>query len=832
MAHRLLDQGWHLKRRDTSKPLEQDFASALNWISTKVPSTVYQTLLETGVIPNPFYGTNELEVQWVGEADWLYKLEFNAETTNHQRFLCFDGLDTFATVWLNGTPILKSDNMFVPHRLDITNLIQSGHNELCILLESAWHQGLALEAANGGKRPLWNGDSSRLHVRKAQYHYSWDWGPKIVDLGLWRPIRLETASASIVDWHCPVQLNHDLTEAIIDLSVQLEGDLHNVQLEVALLDPDGRELEQIKLDASNGTVQHTFHLEQPKLWYPHLYGQQPLYTVRMRLERESDTNSRELLDAKSQRIGIRQIRLVQEPVESEQGRSFFFEINGIPMFVGGANWIPDDLMLTRVTRERYAQRINQAKTANMQMLRVWGGGIYEDDAFYDLCDEAGVLVWQDFMFGCGIYPAYEAFVANVKREAIANIKRLRHHPSIAIWTGNNEDYQLSYSLGLYKAHLPLEENPELPARVIYERILPTLIAELDPGRYYQPGSPFIGTNPDDATQGDKHTWEVWGNNAKPYRDYEWLGGRFISEFGMAAAPNVETIESVLPENERHPWSRTFEHHMRAGEGMRRLHGYIIDTQAHPQSFEEYIYATQLVQSEALDCAYRIWRRKWGHHGKRSIGGALVWQINDCWEVTSWAVIDSHAKPKPAYYAIKRALEPITITIWNSKAVWAVNGTLEPKNVQLELRAINLNGQELANETRAVTLLANATTELGVWNPDIGPEPTVIAVRLLEHDRVIARHALFPEPFKHFDFQNPGLEIERLGNELHLKVSKPVKGVYIREDGFNHNMFDLIPGDTQVVHASRIGSNLKAQWLGGAGTIKIKNLKPKRELATD
>jgi beta-mannosidase len=812
MTHRSLDQGWQLKARNKTLDIDQDFSSTTDWITTKAPSTVYQTLLEAGHIPNPFYGTNELNVQWVGETDWLYKLEFRVEQSSTERFLCFDGLDTFATVWLNGTPILNSDNMFVPHRLNVTHLMQTGENELWILFESAWHKGLALQAANGGPRPLWNGDSSRLHVRKAQYHYGWDWGPKLVDLGLWRSVRLETTSASITDWHCPVQLHGDFSQAVLDVHAYLEGQLQNTQLEVALLDPEGRELERVQCPVIDGSVTCAFT--------------QPLYTVRMRLERDN-----EVLDAKSQRIGVRQIRVLQEPIENQPGRSFCFEVNGIEMFLGGANWIPDDLMLARVTLDRYAQRIQQAKNANMQMLRVWGGGIYEDDTFYDLCDEMGLLVWQDFMFACGIYPAHEAFTENIRREATANIKRLRHHPSIAIWTGNNEDYQLAHKMDLYKPHLSPENNPEVPARALYESVLPALVNQFDPGRYYQPGSPFIGHNPDDPTQGDKHTWEVWGNEAKPYRNYEHLGGRFVSEFGMAAAANIETIKSVLPDREHHPWSPSFEHHTKADDGMRRLYGYIIDTQAHPQNFEDYVYATQLVQSEALDCAYRIWRRQWGYAGQRGISGALVWQLNDCWEVTSWAVIDAHAKPKPAYYTIKRALEPITINIWNDHAIWAVNTTLEPKSLQLELRSIGLDGQELAKETRTVTLQANATTELGHWKPNTDEKPSVIAVRLLENGRVIARHSLFPEPFKHFDFQNPELEIERHGNELHLKVKKPVKGVYIREEGFSHNMFDLIPGDTQVVLASRVDSNVQAQWLGGSGTIRIKSRsKPTRELA--
>jgi beta-mannosidase len=815
MTQRLLEQNWKLKRRNQKLSLEADFATKENWYATTAPSTVYQTLLDRGVITDPFYNTGELDVQWVGEADWLYKLEFNADKSEKSAWLCFDGLDTFATVWLNGLQILKSENMFVPQRVEVA---LQAKNALHILFESAWHKGLELQRVHGGKRPLWNGDSSRLYVRKAQYHYSWDWGPKLLDLGLWRSVRLETFSARIAEWHCQTELNASLDRANLTISVKLEAAFKAAKLVMSLLDPNGTELSKAIVDASD-QVEHRFLVDQPKLWYPHLYGDQPLYTVIFELVRDGQH-----LDFKTQKIGLRQIRVVQEAIAGETGSSFYFEINGIPILMGGANWIPDDLMLTRVTRKRYAQRINQTKAANMQMLRVWGGGIYEDDAFYDLCDEAGILVWQDFMFGCGIYPSHPEFVENIKLEAVANIKRLRHHPCLAIWTGNNEDYSLGFAKGLYKTNLPAEQNPEMPARVIYEHLLPELIEEFDPGRYYQPGSPFYGTYPDDQSVGDRHTWDVWGGPARPYRDYSQLEGRFVSEFGMASAAHLTTLEAVLPPEERHPQSRGFEHHMKADDGMRRLNTYITDTQKLPQNLSEYVYATQLVQSEALDCAYRIWRRHWGVAGKRAVGGALVWQINDCWAVSSWAIIDSSATPKPAYYTIKRALEPISINLWTDGSVWALNTSLTPVSCKLELQALNLAGVELNFETREIQIPANSVLELGVFSPK-HHQAVVIATRLLARNRVIARHALFPEPFKYFDFQAPDIQLELHGKNLQISSKKPVKGVFIHGLDLTDNMFDLIPGDVQTLRLSSIPESLKVQWLGGSGVIALSRYEP-------
>jgi beta-mannosidase len=811
-----LHTNWWFKRRDPARSLETDFENTNAWLETTVPTSVYQGLLEAGLIPDPFFGTNELDVQWVAEADWLYRTRFDAPNLETITELCFDGLDTYATVWLNGIEILRNDNMFTPRRVEVSSLIRPKDNELRILFQSAWHRGLEEQARHGGPRPLWNGDSSRLYVRKAQFHYSWDWGPKLVDAGPWRAIRLETYQARIVDYHAPVTLHENLRHAEIDVRLHLEGKFADAKLELSILDPDGRSVANTQLPATDEAT-HRFELNEPRLWFPHLYGEQPLYTLHVVLERDGT-----VLHETTQRFGIRRLRVVQEPVANEPGSSFTFEVNNIPMFVGGANWIPDDVMLSRISPERYRTRVQQARNANMQMLRVWGGGIYEDDAFYDACDELGLLVWQDFMFGCGIYPAHAELLQSVRLEATANLKRLRHHPCLAIWTGNNEDYQIGFGR-FYRPDLTPEENPEMPARVIYERLLPELVTQLDPERYYQPGSPFWGDDPDDPTRGDRHTWDVWGRAARPYRDYQQLEGRFVSEFGMAAAPNLETLKAALPLEEQTPWSRGFEHHMKAGEGMRRLSAYITDTQPLPHDLETYVYATQLVQSEALGCAYTIWRRRWGRPGKRAVSGALVWQINDCWPVTSWAIIDSSQTPKPAYYSVKRALEPITVNLWTDNAVWALNGTLQPRTLTLELRAVTLDGLEVAREERSVTLEANATTELGAWRPDTH-EPVVISARLLDAERVVARAALFPEPFKHHRFLDPCLEVTRLDrHRLRLRVQRPAKGVYFTGSTLSDNMLDLVPGDDQMLELHDDATTLNAQWLGGQAQFTLEGI---------
>ena len=823
-----LHSGWSFKQRNPEENLEPDLVGD-GWRSAQVPGTAHTDLLAHGLIPDPFYGTNELEVQWVGETDWLYKLEFEIDQSEissrlePQTDLCFDGLDTFARVWLNGELILESDNMFVAHRVNVTQKLRAGRNELQVLFENSWDRGKQLEAANGGPLPRWNGDSSRLFIRKAQYHYGWDWGPKLITTGFWRDVRLETFTARIVDVHVPIVVSDDLTSAEFAIKLELEGNISASSLHLTLRDPNGNLVEEARIKASH--TDHVFTVIKPELWWPNGYGPQALYSLEVVLERDAT-----VLDSRTLKLGARKLRLLEEPLVADPGTSFVFEVNNAPIFCGGANWIPDDNFLPRLTPQRYRERLEMARACNMTMIRVWGGGIYEDDVFYQTCDEFGLLVWQDFMFGCGIYPAHAAMLESVKLEAEQNVIRLRNHACLAIWTGNNEDYQIALSRGLYDHKQTPEDAKQFPARVIYERLLPEIVSRLDPHRAYKPGSPWAGADPDDQTVGDRHTWNIWGRMALPYQHYKTEGGRFISEFGMAAAPSMQTLRKWLPPEDLTPSSRGFEFHIKADDGARRLNAYLTDLVPMTSDLEAYVYGTQLNQSEALGFAYRIWRRRFGAAGHRAVGGALVWQLNDCWPVISWAIIDSEGRAKPAYYAIKRELASVTVGLEhlgnplrpdnNGANIWAVNGTLKTLEVRLELNAFGLDGIKLASESRALKLEANCATELGTWTPDVN-QPIVIAARLLEGFSVRARASLFPEPYKHHLPANPNLEITRMNDtQLRLTVTKPAKGVWLESDGpesWTDNFLDLMPGDEFLLvrHlGSGLPTNVSARWLGG------------------
>ncbi len=819
MQHIQLSSDWQCKKRTATRSVIEDSTDSSDWLAASVPGTVHQALLATNQIPDPFYGFNEKLVQWVGESDWMYRctFELSAEVTAEDCItLCFDGLDTFATVWLNGQHIHTSDNMFVPYRMQIDSQLHVGKNELLILFESAWYRGREREATYG-RQAVWNGDASRVYVRKAQYHYGWDWGPTLLTTGPWRPVRVEIYRARLSELHCPTEVTSNLEHASIHVNAacELRGTVqsNDVSLHLMLYNPTGEQIDEHTLPMTGDTIQHTFELSTPQLWWPHGYGEQPLYRVVATLR----THTGEELDRREQRLGLRRLQLVQQPLVEENGTTFFFEINNTAIYCGGANWIPADSFLPTITSERYRAWLQLAAYAHMTMVRIWGGGIYEEDVFYDTCDELGILVWQDFMFGCGIYPALDWFQKSVQVEAEITVRRLRHHPSIALWCGNNEDYLLAQSLGSYDNSFTGDfTRTAFPARALYERLLPDICAQLDPTRPYWPGSPYSGADANTVWRGDTHVWDIWQKSI-PYQDYPKITARFVSEFGMESFPELATIESFASPEERYPQSRTLDHHNKSEGGQRLLSGYIFDNIRMPSDLADYIYATQFIQAEAMGVGIRGWRRHWGHTDMQT-GGALLWQLNDCWPVTSWGIVDYALRPKAAYYVVRRELAPFVVglapTTDNHAEVWALNGITMPINVNVEIYTWTLDGTLVAEEHHVVTLAANQGTELG----RIHQQGThVMSARLQKDGLTIARTALWPEPFKYLSLAEPEITIEKLDAQtLRIQAKRPAKGVWLSAgDGiqWSDNMLDLLPNDPQIIKAQGLGSaQIEIRWL--------------------
>ncbi len=823
-----LFNNWQYKQRDPALALTDDFATTEGWFAASVPGTIHQDLLAAEQIPDPFFGLNETQVQWVGERDWLYRCEFVLPPDfkiEETIALCSAGLDTFATVWLNGAQVLVSDNMFISHRVPVSSLLQPGPNSIQILFESALRRGKEREAQHG-ELPLWNGDSSRLYVRKAQYHYGWDWGPTLLTAGIWRPLWLEAYTARIVDLHCPTEVAPDLAIAHLPVSVTLDGSaLSQLSVHIALYAPSGETVTQATLPATDSaTVERVLTIDAPQLWWPHGYGEQALYRLVITLQKDG-----EIIDSREQRIGLRRLQLVQQPLADGSGTTFLFEINNTPIFCGGANWIPADLFVPRVSPERYRAWLQLAADANMVMLRVWGGGIYEEDIFYDLCDELGLLVWQDFMFACGLYPAHEEFRESVRLEAADAVRRLRHHPCLALWCGNNEDYAIAGSKSVYDATFNGDfTQTAFPARTIYEEILPQVCATLDPTRTYWPGSPYSGgenSNSNDHHAGDQHIWDVWHGYMDPYQNYPQLAGTFVSEFGMASFPALATITSFTEPDERYPQSRTMDLHNKADGGPTRLASYLVRNIRMPEQLDEYVYATQFIQAEALASAFRGWRRRWRGQGyqERYTAGALVWQLNDCWPVTSWAIVDSLLRPKPAYYVVRRELAPFAAGIARVSdervAIWGANSLGSTLEAELEINTWSLTGELLAHEHAQVTLAPNQSSELREIENQLR-ETHIMAVRLVKDGAVIARAALWPEPFKYLTLPDPEISVEHLEhNAVRVQVKQPTKGVWLSAgDGvaWSDNMLDVFPDYPQVIVATGITSDapIQVRWLKG------------------
>lgn len=773
--------------------------------------------------------------------DWQYKRllpEITKLTADSVAVLAFDGLDTFATVKLNGETILKSDNMFISHRVDVTRQLRLGKTEnlLEIDFESAFLKAREIKDQHPNHRwECFNGDPARMCVRKAQYHWGWDWGPVLNTSGPWLPIRLEIYHGRISDLWTDISLDNDLTHAKVETHVEVEGvSSGDILLTISL---DGMLVaeETVKVQ-SDGVAHATFNVSRPALWHPHGYGKQPLYQLNAVL-RVNGVSLHQL----TKKTGIRSIELIQQP--DKHGKSFFFRVNGVDVFCGGSDWIPADNFTPRITEAKYRRWLELMVDGNQCMIRVWGGGIWEPTIFYEICDELGIMVWQDFLFGCGNYPCFPEILKSIELEAACQVKRLRHHPSISIYAGNNEDYQVQESAGLTYDYE--DKNPDnwlktdFPARYIYEKILPEAVAKYDPRIFYHPGSPWgDGKITSDRTVGDLHQWNVWHGTQEKYQIFDHLGGRFNSEFGMEAFPHLQTIKAfVADESELYPQSHTLDFHNKADGHERRIATYLVENFRTRTDLEAFIHLTQLSQSEALMFAYRGWRQQFGD--ERKCGGALCWQLNDCWPVTSWAIVDYFLRKKPAYYAMARTLAPVAVGVRRVHADWSVVHARPAKSLDWELWAVSSRpraidavvelkfisvktGKQIKDGvTKKITLVANGTTAIQTGVIDnTTEEPHVLSARLLVDGVVVARDMDWPQPLKYLSFEDRGLDVKFNGkSEIRVSVQKPVKGFVLEErEGvlLSDSAIDLAPGDEQIIrvrHFKQGDEPLMYRYLG-------------------
>ena len=669
---------------------------------------------------------------------------------------------------------------------------------------------------------------------------------------------MDLYTSRISDLYFLTEVDSSLESAEIVVNADVEGKASHVRFDITF---DGEIEGTETAPVVGGFATATFRRDRPKLWWPAGYGEQPLYIINATLLENKAT-----LDVAKKRFGLRRAKVMQRELKYEPGSTFMFEINNIPIFCGGSCWIPAESFIPRMTFQKYREWVKLAVDGNQVMVRAWAGGIYEEQAFYDACDELGVLVYQDFLFACGNYPAHDQFIDLIKREATANLKALRHHPSIVIWAGNNEDYQYCETENL--GYDPSDRNPgnwlktTFPARYIYEKILKDVTAELVPNTFYHFGSPYGGSSTTDQTVGDIHQWNVWHGTQSPYQEFDRLSGRFVSEFGMEAFPNPTTIDSFLPDGandlERYAQSRTMDFHNKAAGHERRLATYLTENMQYTfKPFEQYVYATQLLQAECLGTAYRLFRRQWKGSGQEYCAGALCWQLNDCWPGISWSIVDHHLRPKLGYYAVKRELAPITVSVKRiimtdeydqqelALEIWASNFTLQNRDLKVDLRLWDIaTGKVLCGprwELRPIMLLSNRSTEIGSvpltasGMTALDPARVVAAVDLLDFElkkrrlQRIARTTNWPEPLKYVRFQQPKrLKINVVKGAVEVSADVPVKAIWLDvpdEEGrervvWDDNGFDVIPYETLNIKVKGLDigeeKRIQVRYMGSEG----------------
>ncbi|KOX13909.1 beta-mannosidase [Saccharothrix sp. NRRL B-16348] len=672
MTRTTLHDGWRLSAVGGPIPA----AVADREVPAVVPGSTHLDLLAANLIPEPYLDTNEAELAWMHRADWRYALTFEAEAAEpgEKVELAFDGLDTVATVELNGVVLGRTANMFRSYRFDVREHLKDGANDLVVTFSSA------LAYAEQQEQALGRRDRAYPHpmnaVRKMACSFGWDWGPDLQTAGIWKPVRLERwTEARLAQVRPLVTVDEDGTGRV---EVHVEVDrARDAELTVVATVAGVERRARVEGDSAVVTVE----VPDVDLWWPVGYGEHPLYDLDVVLradERDVDRTGR--------RIGFRTI--IVDTTPDEVGTPFTFVVNGKPVFAKGANWIPDDHFLTRITRDRLARRVDQAVDANMNMLRIWGGGIYETEDFYDVCDERGVLVWQDFLFACAAYAEDSPLWEEVEAEARENVARLTSHASLALWNGNNENLWGFADWGW---------EEQLQGRSwglrYYTELLPGIVAELDPTRHYSPGSPYSpgDLHPNEDTHGTRHEWEVW--NRIDYTHYRDFTPRFCSEFGFQGPPTWATLTEWVHDEPMTPTSPAFLLHQKAEDGNGKLDRGLAPHLPAPAEFADWHWATQLNQARAVAFGIEHFRSHWPR-----TAGALVWQLNDCWPVTSWAAIDGDERLKPLYYALKHAFAPRLLTVQprdGVDALIAVNDTDEAWTSEVSLERQTFAGDVLA-----------------------------------------------------------------------------------------------------------------------------------------
>lgn len=788
------------------------------WSDAKVPGTVHQDLLNHNRIPNPFYGMNEEAVQWVENEDWMYRTSFVVDEQQLSRdaaVLEMDGLDTYADVFLNGALILRSDNMFVGHKIEVKPVLRKGVNQLLVRFRSPVKEVLPQLQTNGFDYPASNDHSpwrTSVYTRKAPYSYGWDWGIRLATCGIWRPVRLVFSDVARIEDYYVCQ--DAVTQAKADVDNRLE--INNVTSSTvsALLkvdyhysDSDTKEIKkQIELRPGANTVSLPVSIENPHLWMPNGWGEPSLYKFTASLSVDG------VEIAKQERnVGLRTVRVVMD--DDEYGKSFYFVVNGKPMFAKGANFIPDDALLPNVTQERYKRIFEDVKAANMNMLRVWGGGIYEDDEFYDEADRNGILIWQDFMFACSSYPHDPLFVGRVESEAEYNIKRLRGHASLAMWCGNNEIYEAMRYWGWQRKY-SAEAFAEMERgyNVLFRELLPQMVERLDGTRFYMHSSPYEANwgRPDSWKTGDSHNWGTW-HGRKPFESFDTDVPRFMSEYGFQAFPEMKTIRTFAEEKDFELESPVMNAHQKADIGNALIKQTMGLYYKVPEKFEDLVYVGLVLQGQGIRHGIEAHRRN-----RPYCMGSLFWQLNDSWPVVSWSGIDYYGNWKALMYQSKRAFATILINAikeGDDLCVYLVSDELQDHDgVRLDVELMDFDGKAHGKWTQSGMLAANSSVlfmkkRAGELQGKLSAATSLLHFTLKDKNGATLADDVFYFAYPK-DQKLPEANIEtsvrRRGDaiEMTLKTDKLARDIFVEVPvqgvRFTDNFFDLLPGQRKKI----------------------------------
>lgn len=794
-----------------------------NWYPAKVPGVVHLDLMDNKLIEDPFFRLNERSVQWIDKEDWMYETHFDVSSElfgKENIRLHFMGLDTYARVYLNGEQILEADNMFREWLVDVKELLKEKENKLEVFFLSPikvdipkW-DALPYQYPTGPDQSQHGGIFNKtvsIFARKAGYHYGWDWGPRLVTSGIWRPVYVEAWDDAKIENIFFYQKKVSPELAKITHQTELLSSVDGQQVTVEVVERESGKVyakESFRVKKGENNLEVNIEMENPKLWWSNGLGEPNLYNFETRLYLGN-----KLIDSKETRVGIRSIEVVNEP--DEYGTSFYFKLNGVPLFAKGANYIPSDNFLPRVTREVLESAVKDAADANMNMLRVWGGGSYEEDEFYELCDEHGIMVWQDFMFACSMYPSEGQFLESVKHEAIDNIKRLRNHPSIVLWCGNNEAYDGWFGWGRKEEYA--KQNPEY-ARVMWRQyadlfhdLLPNMVAEYAPHSFYWPSSPYgLPGKGCDSENGDKHYWGVW-HGREPIGQYNIERSRFFSEYGFQSFPEFESVKQYAPYPE--DWGVTTEvmmHHQRAGSYANNLiNEYLLNEYREPKDFESFLYMNQVLQGDAIKIAMEAHRRDMPY-----CMGTLFWQHNDCWPVASWSSRDYYGRWKAQHYFAREAYKDILVSPISEDSdlnLYIISDRLESTEAVLELNIYSFKGKLIS--TSKIDVVVEPNNSKSYYSEELeglldGNKvgDVFLNARLLTADgKEYENNYFFNQP-KYLNLPKAKIEqrISKIegGYRVTLSSKQFARAVFLSIEGidnfFSNNYFDIVPNREYTV----------------------------------